>query len=102
MNQGHQGICDVDNTYLEPVDNAPWAEQLALSRILRRPGEYVVLFGTHEYISQWGLEKVTIHGLEIWVDWGSSGRHFYSGPGGTHSCSRVDSYCQISGPGQRR
>ena len=49
MNQGHRGIGDVDYTYLEPVDNAPWAEQLALSGILRRPGEYVVLVASHEY-----------------------------------------------------
>ena len=49
MNQGHWDICDVNNTHLEPVDNAPWTEQLAVSGILRRPGEYVVLVASHEY-----------------------------------------------------
>ena len=39
---------DADNTYLEPVDDAPWAEELTLSGILRCPGEYIVLVGTHE------------------------------------------------------
>lgn len=43
LNQDHWCACDVDNTYLEPVDNAACAVQLALSEILRGPKEYVVL-----------------------------------------------------------
>jgi hypothetical protein len=39
---------DIDSTYVEPIDDAPWAKQLALSGILRRPGEYIVLVAAHE------------------------------------------------------
>ena len=34
---------DDNHAYLESVDDAPWAEQLALSGILRGPREHVVL-----------------------------------------------------------
>ena len=34
-------------------------------------------------------------GLESWADWSLSGRHFYSGPGGTHSWPRVMVNCSI-------
>ncbi len=34
-------------------------------------------------------------GLESWVDWSSSRWHFYSGPGGTYSCTRVMVNCSI-------